>query len=112
MSRLAFGTISTVLLVGAGSGRPASPPAIAINDNRAAAGTLKNGVLTLRLEARIGEWHPDRDDQPGIVVNAFAEQGKTALVPGPFIRVPEGTMIDAVVRNTLDSTLTIYGLST
>ncbi|MGQ0650103.1 MAG: hypothetical protein ACT4P7_21340 [Gemmatimonadaceae bacterium] len=34
---------------------------IAINDNRIAAGTLRDGVLTVRLEARAGEWQPDRE---------------------------------------------------
>jgi hypothetical protein len=26
---------------------------------------LRNGVLTVRLEAREGEWHPERDTDPG-----------------------------------------------
>lgn len=86
---------------------------IAVNDNRTPAGTLANGVLTIRLEVREGEWHPDRDSDPGIVVRAFAEEGKPMRVPGPLIRVPEGTIIHAFVRNSLrDSTLAVAGLST
>ena len=53
---------------------------IATNDNRASAGTLKNGVLTIPLEAREGEWHPDRAADPGIVLRAFGERGKPLLV--------------------------------
>jgi FtsP/CotA-like multicopper oxidase with cupredoxin domain len=84
---------------------------IAINDNRDAAGTLKNGVLTIRLEARDGEWHPDRDSDPGLVVRAFGEQGKRLQIPGPLIRVKEGTEIHAFVRNGLATdTLTMHGL--
>ncbi len=85
---------------------------IVANDNRAPAGTLKNGVLTLRLEAREGEWRPDRDSDPGLLVRAFAEEGRPLVVPGPLIRVPEGTEIHAFFRNALvDSTLIVYGLS-
>jgi FtsP/CotA-like multicopper oxidase with cupredoxin domain len=86
---------------------------VAINDNQSAAGVLRDGVLTLRLEVREGEWHPDRDSEPGIVVRAFAEEGKRSLIPGPLIRVPEGTEIHAFVRNPLArGTLVVHGLST
>jgi FtsP/CotA-like multicopper oxidase with cupredoxin domain len=85
---------------------------ILVNDNRTPAGTLANGVLTIRLEAREGEWHPDRDVDPGLVVRAFAEEGKPLRIPGPLIRVPEGTTIHAFVRNSLrDSTVVVNGLS-
>ena len=56
---------------------------IAINDNRRSAGTLENGVLTIRLEARDGDWHPDRDADPGITLHAFGEEGKATSIPGP-----------------------------
>jgi FtsP/CotA-like multicopper oxidase with cupredoxin domain len=72
----------------------------AINDNRSRAGTLRNGVLSIDLDVREVEWHPDADDAPGIRVLAFAERGKRGSVPGPLIRVPEGTVIRASVRNT------------
>lgn len=91
----------------------APPERIVINDNQAAAGVLHDGVLTLRLEAREGEWRPDRDSDPGIVVRAFGEEGKRALVPGPLVRVQEGTEIHAYVRNTLTrGTLVLVGFST
>jgi FtsP/CotA-like multicopper oxidase with cupredoxin domain len=81
------------------------------NDNRTPAGTVRNGVLTIRLEIRQGEWHPDGDTDPSLVVRAFAEEGKPASVPGPLIRVPEGTEIHAFVRNTLrDSAVVVHGL--
>ena len=84
---------------------------IAIHDNRTPAGTLKDGVLTIRLEAREGEWYPDRATDPGVRVQAFGEQGKPLQIPGPLIRVREGTEIHAFVRNLLGKdTLTIRGL--
>ena len=92
-------------------GRSALVERIAINDNRAGGGTLRNGVLTIRLEARRGDWRPDGDTDPGIVLAAFAEEGKPLQIPGPLIRVPRGTAIHAFVRNSLpDSTLFVHGL--
>jgi len=85
---------------------------IVVNDNRAPAGILDGSVLTIHLEAREGEWHPDRDDEPGLVVRAFGEKAKRLQVPGPLIRVAEGTEIHAFVSNTLArGTLVVHGLS-
>lgn len=101
------------LFVSSSVHEPASPAIerIVINDNRAAAGTLRNGVLTIQLEAREGEWHPDGESAPGIVVRAFAEKGKPLSIPGPLIRVPEGTEINASVTNTLPHSLVVHGLA-
>jgi len=85
---------------------------IAVNDNRVSAGTLQHDVLTIRLDARVGEWHPDGDATAGITVRAFGEEGKALQIPGPLIRVPKGTEIHAFVRNSLDSTLYVHGLYT
>ena len=72
--RPVFALVSAISVL-ASSGSPYRPrPAIervVVNDNRAAGGTLRDGVLTLRLAAREGEWHPDGDAAPGIVVRAF-----------------------------------------
>jgi FtsP/CotA-like multicopper oxidase with cupredoxin domain len=84
---------------------------ITISDNRVASGSLVAQTLTVRLEARTGEWHPDRDSDPGVVVNAFAVEGGPVQIPGPLIRVTEGTEIHAVVRNRLGGEpLAIHGL--
>ena len=92
------------------SGAPTSER-IAINDNRTPGGELRGGVLTIRLEARAGEWYPDRETDPGLTVLAFAEEGKPLQIPAPLIRVPKGTEIHAFVRNsTGDSTLVVHGL--
>ena len=83
------------------------------NDNRVAAGTLHDGVLTLHLEARRGLWYPDENDGPGLAMEMFAEAGHPPQNPGPLIRVTAGTRIDVTVRNALrDSTLVVYGLHT
>jgi FtsP/CotA-like multicopper oxidase with cupredoxin domain len=81
------------------------------NDNRAPAGTLRGQVLTLRIEARLGSWHPDGDDAPGVTVPAFAEEGHTPTIPGPLVRVHAGTDVIVTVRNGLArDTLVIRGL--
>jgi FtsP/CotA-like multicopper oxidase with cupredoxin domain len=87
------------------------PERIAINDNRVAGGTLAGGVLTIRLEARAGEWRPDGDDAPGVVVKAFAVEDGPLQVPGPLVRVPEGTEIHAFVHNSLKGdALAVHGM--
>lgn len=84
---------------------------IAINDQRLPAGALQDGVLAIRLEVREGMWFPEGADGVGVRVYAFAEEGGKLSNPGPLIRVPQGTMIDAHVRNSLeDDTITIYGM--
>ena len=86
---------------------------IVANTNRTPAGRLRNGVLTLSLELRTGTLRPQADDGPGIEVQAFAEPGKPLRIPGPLIRVPEGTLVRARIRNTrTDSRLVLHGLYT
>jgi manganese oxidase len=86
---------------------------ILANTNRTPAGRLRNGVLTLSLELRTGMLRPQADDGPGIEVQAFAEPGGPLQIPGPLIRVPQGTLVRATIRNTLaDSTLVLHGLHT
>ena len=83
---------------------------IAANDNRTPAGELRNGVLTLQLEMRKGNWHPEREDGETISVYAFGETGKALQVPGPAIRVPQGTTIDITLHSSLGVAATLHGL--
>src|SRR5271165_7373204 len=80
-----------------------SPIAASIlaNDNRTPAGSLRGNVLTLQLEMRKGIWHPEKEDGEAIPVYAFAETGKALQVPGPAIRVPQGTTIDISLHSAL-----------
>ena len=80
------------------------------NDNRHPAGVLRGGVLTLRLDARLGDWHPDGDSAEGATVPAFAEESGPTRIPGPLIRVPAGTEIALTVHNSLTQALTLHGL--
>ena len=43
-------------------------------------------------------------------MKAFAVEGGPLQVPGPLMRVPEGTEVRAVVRNRLSEALAIHGL--
>jgi len=110
------------VITGAGqpakSARPqptAAPPTVVANDNRVPAGVLKDGVLTLHLVATLARWQPEGqgDKDPVRIVEAFAEEGKAPQIPGPLVRVPEGTEIRMTVRNTIPGVaLRVYGAMT
>ncbi|HEY5417703.1 MAG TPA: multicopper oxidase domain-containing protein [Gemmatimonadaceae bacterium] len=84
---------------------------IATSDNRQPAGQLEGSTLTVRLEARNGVWYPEAQDGYGVPVAAFAEEGKPLQNPGPLIRVRSGTEVRALVRNSLDKPLTLFGFA-
>ncbi|HSA55406.1 MAG TPA: multicopper oxidase domain-containing protein [Gemmatimonadaceae bacterium] len=77
-----------------------SLPVASPNPNTDAAGTTRDGVVSLTLEARRVMWFPDGDSLPGRETTAFAEPGKSPVIPGPLIRVPAGTEVRLTVRNT------------
>jgi len=93
-------------------------PVVSINDNRIPVGKLENGVLTLHLELRRGRWHPERDDgqrvtdrTPGAIDDSyFAEEGHALQIPGPLIRVPQGTELHISVHNLLTKSVFVGGL--
>jgi FtsP/CotA-like multicopper oxidase with cupredoxin domain len=90
----------------------AALPVVRPNDNRQPAGRLRGNVLTLRLVVQTARWYPQARNGPHVDVETFAEEGKAPTIPGPLIRVPTGTIIEATVRNTLDSAITIDGFYT
>ena len=90
-------------------GVPSAPPATA-NDNRVPAGTLRDGVLTVRLVAQRATWYPEGEKGCGITLYAFAEEGKTAQIPGPLLRVTTGTEVRVTVRNALSVPVGVWGL--
>ena len=79
------------------------------NDNRVAAGELRDGVLTLRMEIREGLWRPHAEDGEAYPVYAFAEPGKPLQAPAPLIRVPEGTIVDASIHNRIQVPALLHG---
>src|SRR5687768_6333745 len=113
-------TVAMAILITFGTGYYVSSPVLTLgvapervsaNDNRVSAGILRNGILTVRLEMRQGEWHPDGETETGVQVRAFAEEGKRLQIPGPLIRVAEGTEIRVSIRNTApDVPLVVHGL--
>lgn len=90
----------------------AQPPIAAPNDNRASAGVLENGILTLRLEVVMARWQPDGETGATRTVQAFAVEGQAPQIPGPLVRVPEGSEIHVTVRNRLESPVRLHGMIT
>ena len=86
------------------------PLTLQANSNQIPAGVLADRVLTIDLEVREGEWFPEDDHGPSLKIFALAERGKPAQVPGPLIRVREGTTIHARVHNLLSAAVVMHGL--
>lgn len=70
---------------------------------------MKGGVLNLQLELVQATWYPDKDGGPNVSVYAFAEKGKLPQIPGPAIRVPQGTEVHVELHNTLPVAMFVRG---
>jgi manganese oxidase len=111
-------TMATAMLCFACSGAPEQPiahingVALAVpNDNREAGGRLRRGKYTLNLEAKLAAWKPDANVDSMVTVQAFAETGAAPRIPGPLLRVQQGTEVRLTVRNSIaDSTLIVHNL--
>ena len=92
-------------------GRPeASPPPVVPNDNRVPAGRLHGDSLVISLEIRAAVWYPNEENGAHTTVAAFAEVGGAPMIPGPLLRVREGTTIVATLRNSIaDSVVHVRG---
>ena len=101
-----------IVCVLAGLALAQNPDQIVANQNRMPAGKLENGVLSVALEIRSGTWHAEAEDGPPLFVQAFAEAGQAAQIPGPLLRMPEGTTLHITVANKLKMKATVYGLAT
>src|SRR5688500_9849615 len=78
LMRLRLGLAVLMVCLGASNAQSQARPAerVRANDNRARAGIFSSGVLAVRMEARMAEWHPQGEDAPGAMVPAFAEIGR------------------------------------
>jgi len=84
---------------------------IRTDDNVRPAGTLRDGVLRLHLDTRLGIWRPNGHGALGATVPAFAEVERQLQIPGPHIRAPSGTEVVVIVTNSVPgSVLTLHGL--
>jgi manganese oxidase len=100
------------LLSASALGQAPAGDEIVANQNRVAAGKLDKGVLNIQLEMRSGAWRAEAEDGPQLFVQAFGEAGQMAQIPGPMLRMPEGTTVHATVSNKLKMKATVYGLNT
>ena len=89
-----------------------APIAILANQNRTPSGKLESGVLNVQLDIVQGAWHPEAEDGPRLNLLAFGETGHPAQIPGPLLRVPQGTTIYVKVANKLNAKATVHGLNT
>src|SRR4051812_26321211 len=84
--------------------RPRAPhvdlPVADANDNRRPAGAQRGRTLEVTLVAREALWYPTRST-PAMQIQAFSEGEALPSIPGPLLRVREGTTVTVTVRNTL-----------
>jgi FtsP/CotA-like multicopper oxidase with cupredoxin domain len=86
-------------------------PLVVANDNRAPTGVVKGGVREIVLEAKVAKWLPDDGADSAVSVQAFAAVDGTPRIPGPLVRVMQGTKVRATIINSVpDSTLVLRGL--
>jgi manganese oxidase len=101
--------IGAVLISAAVAFAPSRKPVLLRpNPNTERAGVLKNGILTVALEAKESAWYLNGESRPTMTIEAFSEVGKAPLMPGPLIRAPQGTDIRLSVRNSLRLPLTFF----
>jgi len=103
--------LSTLASAQGPDGKSSILPKIATNGNNVPAGSLRGGVLNLDLEVVVGDWYPEADNGPHVAVYAFAEKGKAPSIPGPLIRVPEGTQVKLGVHNALGAPVNLHGFN-
>lgn len=89
---------------------PSVPAVIVANDNRTPAGRIEGSTLSVEIDAVRGRWSPDGPGTRAAVVDAFAQRGHAPVVPGPLLRVPEGTDIRIRVRNLVGKPLIVHDL--
>ena len=61
-------TVALAFVASAMSAQTRPVERVRANDNRARAGIFSSGVLAVRMEARMAEWHPQGEDAPGAMV--------------------------------------------
>ena len=89
---------------------PEAAEHVVANDNTRPAGVAVQGSLTVRLRAARGVWRPEGPDGPALSIEAFGVVGGALSVPGPLLRVSEGTELTVSIRNELDAALHVNGM--
>ena len=101
-----------LLLLCAATASAQTPGSILANANLIPAGKLESGVLNVHPEIRAGVWHAEAEDGPRLFVQAFGEIGKPAQIPGPMLRMAQGTQVHVTVANKLSTKAVVHGLNT
>ncbi|MBC8090341.1 MAG: multicopper oxidase domain-containing protein [Phycisphaerae bacterium] len=94
----------------AAAGCAREPAVVVANDNRIAAGIVKDRVREITLTAQVARWLPDDGADSTLTVQAFAAQDGTPRVPGPMVRMRQGDSVHVTVVNAVpDSALLLRG---
>lgn len=81
------------------------------NDNLVPGGNQSGNSLILNLVVEEGMWYPGGTEKPGAPMWAFGEASRELQVPGPLVRVKQGTLVDVTITNHLaGEDIHVYGL--
>lgn len=100
--------VSTLPLVGGSTAHRTAPPVLVPNPNSTPAGRVRDGELTIELDAGTARWHREGGAPSVKVVDAFAESGKGPIIPAPLVRIAAGTQVHFRVRNSLARAITFF----
>jgi FtsP/CotA-like multicopper oxidase with cupredoxin domain len=81
-----------------------------VHQNRVPAGRLVGNVHRIAIEIHESAWHPEGANDPEVPILAFAEAGHAPSVPGPLVRVRQGTDVVISLHNRTDSAMVVGGL--
>lgn len=100
--------VLSAALISAGADGRRALPTVQPQSNTQRAGVLRDGVLTVTLEAKASLLQVDGPNRPPMTIEAFAEPGKSPVMPGPLVRAPAGTVISLSIHNSLTKPLTFF----
>lgn len=110
MRRFSLVIVVACLTIAARSTHRGAPgvPEVRPNSNTERAGVLRNGVLSVTLDARTALYHINGPSRAPMTIEAFTEPGKGPVMPGPLVRAPVGTEIQLTVHNSLARRITFF----
>jgi FtsP/CotA-like multicopper oxidase with cupredoxin domain len=105
-----MGLILLIIALGTSITTNAQDTLINTHDNLVPAGVLSGDEYAIELVVEQGMWYPGGENSFGIAMYAFREVNGPLQIPGPLVRIPQGTDVMVTIRNAVSGELHINGL--